>query len=62
MPAGAVGFDVLAADAADYDPEPLVLNVNQLLPGDNVVAVEVHQGNVASSDLAFDLLLEGQEQ
>ena len=60
MPAGATGFDALAADAGDYEPEPLVLNVNQLLPGDNVMAVEIHQGNVESSDLTFDLLLEGQ--
>lgn len=62
MPAGTVGFDALAADAADYDPEPLALNLNQLLPGTNVVAVEIHQGNVASTDIMFDLLLEGEEQ
>jgi hypothetical protein len=53
-------FDALASDAADYAAEPLALNLNQLLPGTNVVAVEVHQGNVASSDLLFDLRLEGE--
>jgi hypothetical protein len=60
MPPGVVGFDALASDAADYASEPLALNLNQLLPGTNVVAVELHQGNVASSDLLFDLRLEGE--
>ena len=61
MPGGVVGFDTLASDAADYAPEPLALNLNQLLPGTNVVAVEIHQGGGASSDLIFDLMLEGEE-
>ena len=60
MPGGVVGFDALAFDAADYAPEPLALNLNQLLPGTNVVAVEIHQGNVASTDLIFDLMLMGE--
>jgi hypothetical protein len=42
MPSGVAGFDALASDAADYASEPLALNLNQLLPGSNVVAVEIH--------------------
>ena len=60
MPGGVAGFETLAFDAADYAPEPLALNLNQLLPGTNVVAVEIHQGNAASSDLIFNLMLEGE--
>jgi hypothetical protein len=61
MPVGVVGFDTLALDVADYVPEPLALDVDQLLPGTNVLAVEVHQGSVASSDLSFDLTLAGDD-
>ena len=60
MPGGVVSFDTEAFDAADYAPEPLSLNLNQLLPGTNVVAVEIHQAGGASSDLIFDLMLEGE--
>lgn len=60
MPPGVVGFDALASDASDYAAEPLALNLNQLLPGTNVVAVELHQGNAVSADLIFDLRLEGE--
>ncbi len=61
LPEGVVTYDTLAEDtqsgseedelhAADIDPGLLV-------PGDNVVAVEVHQVNLTSSDLSFDLEL-----
>ena len=59
MPPGAAQFAAVAPDATDYPPEPLTLNVSQLLAGVNVVAVEIHQGTVTSSDMRFDLLLEG---
>ena len=60
MPPGVAQFDSLAPDAADYPPEPFTLNLSQLLAGVNVVAVEVHQGSVTSSDIRFDFLLQGE--
>ena len=38
----------------------LMLNPQDLLPGENVLAVEIHQANDRSSDLGFDLGLIGE--
>ena len=53
MPAGAVTFATLATGAADPTPiaGPFSLSLTSLLAGDNVLAVEVHQSSVNSSDL-----------
>ncbi|MBI1841161.1 MAG: carboxypeptidase regulatory-like domain-containing protein [Verrucomicrobia bacterium] len=61
---GAVSYATLATNAADngsvFYAEALdVKALNALLPGTNVVAVEVHQSSANSSDLAFDFALAG---
>ncbi|MHB8521724.1 MAG: lamin tail domain-containing protein [Limisphaerales bacterium] len=59
MPSGAISYSTLAArtvtDAA-YEG-PFNLPANNLLEGDNVLAVEVHQANATSSDITFGMTL-----
>jgi len=62
MPQGAVNFKTLAAGRATgntviQDP----INVNLLVPGQNILAAEVHQWRPGSSDMRFELTLEGAE-
>jgi hypothetical protein len=61
MPAGAVTFTTQATstvgDATYQGPFPLPLD--SLLPGDNVIAVEVHQIGQNSTDIVFGLRLDG---
>ena len=61
MPEGDVSFSDLAPGAVDGDDETdFFLHSfldNHLSDGSNVLAVEVHQVNVASSDLSFNLEL-----
>ncbi len=64
MPAGEVKPDTLAADALSDDVEAdlqyFVVPANDFLQtGKNVVAVEIHQSDPRSSDLAFDLEVSG---
>ena len=63
MPDGAVGFTTLAAanvsGAAESTFFTTTLDPALLVPGANVLAVEVHQDNPGSSDLSFDLRLIG---
>jgi hypothetical protein len=61
MPAGEVGFTTFASavvgggdETAFFDNE---VNPSALRAGRNVLAVELHQVNAGSSDLAFDLAL-----
>jgi hypothetical protein len=61
MPGGAVGFQTPALGAV---PDENVwyaspVNPGYLVPGANVIAVEMHQANGASSDLSFDFELTG---
>ena len=60
MPAGLVSPATLAAaaNAEENDFHEIVVGPTFLVSGRNVVAVEVHQSNPASSDLGFDLALE----
>jgi len=60
MPAGPVGVNTLADDSVDYLPKTFTLDATQLRDGRNVIAVEMHQGDSGSSDISFDLLLEGE--
>jgi len=65
MPEGPVSFDTLAASAAGGPDESTMFYEAQvspslLVPGANVVAVEIHQNNPLSSDLSFDLQLVAQ--
>ena len=62
MPAGAVAHGTLATAAAGDDGATLqttTLVPATFVPGNNVIAVEVHQNNATSSDLSFDLQLIG---
>lgn len=58
MPPGAVAFDTPAAATAADDGllfQTLPLPADLLAPGENVLAVEIHQVNLTSSDTSFDL-------
>jgi len=61
MPEGPVAFDAGAATTASDDGQdfwPHSFSSSALVTGNNVFAVEVHQVNLASSDISFDLSLE----
>ena len=59
MPAGPVQYSTFASAAAEYTPDVSSLSPNLLVAGENVIAVEIHQGNATSSDLSFALQLTG---
>ena len=60
MPSGAVAYSTFASGAAEYGPDSSAVNPAGLVAGENVIAVEVHQGNATSSDLSFDMDLVAQ--
>jgi hypothetical protein len=55
MPGGPVSFTTTTPSASEPQPVsgPFPLSVTDLLPGENLLAVEVHQNGLASSDLEF---------
>ncbi|MCL5096827.1 MAG: lamin tail domain-containing protein [Candidatus Omnitrophica bacterium] len=59
MPEGDVNYKTLAMTAVGGTDETTFFTYHSssaaIIPGDNVLAVEVHQGAVNSSDLGFDL-------
>jgi hypothetical protein len=59
MPSGAIAFTTLASttlfDAAESTFVSASISPSLLVPGSNVIAVEVHQSEPSSSDLSFDL-------
>ena len=57
MPLGAVVYSTLATNAADDGATffQFTLNPGSLLVGTNLLAVEVHQSALTSSDISFDL-------
>ena len=60
MPGGSIGFNTLASDAIGGNAESNLSTVAiqlQLLGGENVIAVEIHQISSTSSDISFDLSL-----
>ena len=61
MPAGEAAYDTLAVDAIGGGDEltyfPFQIDPALVVRGENVIAVEVHQQSVTSSDLGFDLEL-----
>jgi acid phosphatase type 7 len=63
MPVGAITSSTLATASVGDPNERVWTNVNvssaQLLAGNNVIAVEIHQVAVTSSDIAMNLLLKG---
>ena len=61
MPAGDINSSTTAAGASNYGFEQTLLPaaaLNALVAGANVLAIEVHQGNATSSDLALDAQLD----
>lgn len=66
MPAGAVGYQTLASAAISGAEETTTfLQANSISPsllvtGNNVLAVEIHQSGVTSTDISFDFDLIGQ--
>jgi hypothetical protein len=59
MPAGAITYSTFASlhEGGSYEPVPVPAPVPGLVPGDNVLAIEVHQNSATSSDLSMDLAL-----
>lgn len=63
MPAGTIHFDTLTAGRATGMTVVLdAINLNLLNSGENILAAEVHQWRPGSSDLRFELSLEGTER
>jgi hypothetical protein len=64
MPDGNVTYDMFALGNAANDGkvfEPKSLPVDLLTEGFHMLAVELHQSRPGSSDLSFDLILDGEE-
>jgi hypothetical protein len=63
MPTGSIGHNTLASHRSDFGEEDstfqLYIDAARLQPGQNVLAVEVHQAAVDSSDLLFRAELVG---
>jgi hypothetical protein len=60
MPAGTITFTTQASSAVNHavTQGPFGISLASLIPGDNVLAVEVHQNGTASPDVAFGLKLD----
>jgi hypothetical protein len=61
MPAGPIAYDTLATTANNYGYVQSVLPagvLSSLVAGTNVLAVEIHQGTLSSSDIVLDAMLE----
>lgn len=65
MPAGTIGHQTLAASSLGGDDEDVFVRIpisrTPLRAGENVLAVELHQGSTNSSDVSFDLELLGSD-
>jgi uncharacterized repeat protein (TIGR01451 family) len=59
MPAGAVTNATLATSAIEDVVTGLNIPVSAFVAGNNTIAVEIHQANATSSDLSFNLKLDG---
>ncbi|MGB3948310.1 MAG: metallophosphoesterase [Bacteroidia bacterium] len=63
MPSGAVSFQTLASNGISWPNEnswhTFTLSPLYLISGTNVIAVEIHQSDATSSDISFNLKLEG---
>lgn len=62
LPAGALGHGTLATGAAGDDGDGIqavTLPITAFAAGNNYIAVEMHQNVITSSDLSFDLELQG---
>lgn len=63
MPAGAINYTTLAVSTVGgFDEDAFItacVDPSQLVDGNNVMAVEIHQANPTSSDISFNLELMG---
>src|SRR5262249_31571181 len=60
MPAGPIGFQTFASSAGEYPfDNNIPLSTGGLVAGTNTIACEIHQGNLTSSDISFELQLLG---
>lgn len=63
LPLGPIDYLTLATNALPQDETTYfytnTVPASLLVPGTNIIAVEIHQSSVTSSDLSFDLRLEG---
>ncbi|MGC8830247.1 MAG: lamin tail domain-containing protein [Verrucomicrobiia bacterium] len=61
LPAGNITYSTLANNAADDGTVfyPATVPVSVILPGTNIIAVEIHQSSLNSSDISFDFELLG---
>lgn len=59
MPSGTVTYSTLAGNntGSETDYYPFIIAKNNLVNGNNIIAVEVHQSDITSSDMTFDLEL-----
>jgi hypothetical protein len=59
--AGAITYTTLATIAADdgATPQTFTMAVGSFINGNNIIAVEIHQNAVNSSDISFDMTLSG---
>ena len=62
MPAGTITYNTWASTASEYSWDPPEDVPNLLVPGTNILAVEVHQANSTSTDLSLDLRLTASSQ
>lgn len=64
MPAGPIEYQTLAATTVGGPDEStfftFTINPSSLISGTNIIAVEIHQVDAASSDISFDLELIGE--
>lgn len=61
MPAGTIDYQTFAITASDHGTTalPFTINTSAFVRGTNLIAVEVHQTNAFSFDMAFDMELVG---
>jgi acid phosphatase type 7 len=60
MPSGTISYNTVATGTAGDNgntPQTKALTISQLKKGTNVIAVEIHQSSITSSDLTFDMQL-----
>jgi len=65
MPGGVISYNTLTPDYVSGENEKIFhnysINPDYLLEGNNVIAVEVHQATLSSSDLSFDFRLSAEK-
>ena len=60
LPTGTIGYQTLATVSSSGTPiYAFTINRSAFIAGSNVIAVEVHQNDIASTDMAFDMKLVG---